>query len=606
MICMRKLFALTSLLALHLTALCQTGPVLSIVNNWGTAELSWTGTFNISALQTTTNLSTPITWTDLSGAQGPGYFTLPITNQQQYFRFTPILPIFQFAIFYNMNLEIAAASTLNIRGPVLSNAGFWSGSTSITFSSTVSATGMVTNSANDPFCPGYSGSGGSTYTLPGQPTSPAPPLTMYGLNTYNNLSTAKAFLNLPPTNYILGTSGAFTPNGQLYLANKADLYVTNYPQGTNFGGSGSIPLGSPMAVYYGDANNPSNNFLTWVTNNFYVVSNVNQGISQIFSTNYVPIPANAAYYASSFQSTNGFKFTNNITSLRYTNHSSPELGTNYVLYMGYSFLTNVVFYDWREGWHNGSGPAKTVYAVQLDLQAFNNWLTNTAPNGGSNYNNQCEKISGKGHPIDSVYIYNAVPLTSTALPAVRVTNGKGLPSQDFIYGFTLATPMPLYVWGDYNATNISGSSLSQNNVTYTYPAALIADSVTVLSDNWLDANSKSGHSNSSGGPSASQTTINAACIEGIVQSTNNPASDANGYSGGAENYFRLLENWSSINFWYNGSMVAMFPCQYATNCWQQTGGYYTVPSRKWAYNTNFLNWDNLPPLTPTVVNYVTP
>ncbi len=140
------------MLALHLTALCQTDPVLSITNNQGTAEISWTGTFNISSLQTTTNLSyPPTTWTELSAYSGPGYYTLPEANQQQFFRFTPILPIFQFAIFYNLNLEIAAASTLTIQGPVFSNAGLWSGSTSITFASTVSAAGPVTNSANDPF-----------------------------------------------------------------------------------------------------------------------------------------------------------------------------------------------------------------------------------------------------------------------------------------------------------------------------------------------------------------------------------------------------------------------------------------------------------------------
>ena len=43
------------------------------------------------------------------------------------------IPLFQFAIFYNMNLEIAAAQTLTIVGPVWSNAGIWSGSTTVTF-----------------------------------------------------------------------------------------------------------------------------------------------------------------------------------------------------------------------------------------------------------------------------------------------------------------------------------------------------------------------------------------------------------------------------------------------------------------------------------------
>ena len=42
----------------------------------------------------------------------------------------------------------------------------------------------------------------------------------------------------------------------------------------------------------------------------------------------------------------------------------------------------------------------------------------------------------------------------------------------------------------------------------------------------------------------------------------------------------------------------MFPSQYATNCWQQTGYYYTAPSRSWAFDTNFLIQADLPPLMP--------
>ncbi len=585
--------AIVLLLLFRLALVSQTGPVLSIVNNYGTAELTWTGTYNIVSLQTTTNLSpmfsnsnAPITWTELSASLEAGSFRLPANNPQQFFRLTPIIPIFQFAIFYNMDLEIAAAATLHIQGPVFSDGGLWSGSSSITFSSTASAAGMATNSANDPFCAGYSGSGKSTYSLPGQPTSGAPPLVMFNFDAITNPADAKAFLNLPPTNYMLGTSYAFSTNRPLYLDNEADLYLTNYPQGTNFGWSVQFPLGSPMALYYQDAANAPN-YLTWVTNDFYIVSN---SFSQsLFFTNYVPIPLNYSV---------NLRFTNGITAIRYTNTSGFLTGTNYVWYMGYSFLTNVLFYDWREGWHNGSGPPKKVCAVQLDLKAYNNWKTNTYRNGGNVYNNQC--LANKSHPLDSIYIYNAVPLTSTVLPAVRVMNGGGLS----YFGFTLATPMPLYVWGDYNATNSSGSSLSQNSATYTEPAALMADSITVLSDNWLDANSLSKHT---GGPTAGQTTINAACLMGIVPSnTNNLASNANGYSGGVENFFRLLENWSGVNLWYNGSIVAMFPSQYATNCWQQTGNYYTAANRKWAYDTNFFIWADLPPLTPYVINYVTP
>jgi hypothetical protein len=158
-----------------------------------------------------------------------------------------------------------------------------------------------------------------------------------------------------------------------------------------------------------------------------------------------------------------------------------------------------------------------------------------------------------------------------------------LPVHTLGKGFTVATPQPLYVWGDYNVSNTAGSSLSQNSTIYTWPAALMGDALTVLSDGWKDSvTTKS--------PSGSTTTINAACLAGIVQSTNS------NYSGGVENFFRLLESWQT--FWWNGAIVVMFPSQYATNCWQQTGNYYGAPTRNWAFDTNFMQQIKLPPLTP--------
>jgi hypothetical protein len=591
---MKKNFpiAIVSLLLLCLTASSQTSPVLAITNSSGKAVLSWTGGSASSLfLQTTTNLAAPAGWAEVMVGSGTGKANVPIQASSQFFRLAPITSVFQFAIFYNLNLEIAAASVLNIQGPVFSNAGLWAGSTTITFSSMVSAVGLVTNSVYDPFCIDYSGSGLPTYTMPGQPVSGAPDLSVF---TWNTNSNTEMFLNLPPSNYMLGTLASFTTNGQLYLANETDLYLTNFPDGTNW--NGAIPMGAPMALYYHDyAGYP--NYLTWVTNDFYIVSNTTT--HTLFRTNYVPIAvAGTRNYTNGFGFTNSFLFINGLTALQYTNRISSSLETNIVWYMGYSFLTNVLFYDWREGWHGGGGPAKMVYAVQLDLKAYNNWMTNTALDGGSVYNNRC--LADKTHPLDSIYIYNAVSLTPTVLPSVRVMNGGSMPLQDGSFGFTLATPMPLYVWGDYNATNIFGSSLSQNSVSYTAPAALMADAITVLSDSWADSSSLTIHT---GGPAASQTTINAACLSGIVPSnTKNAASDANGYSGGVENYFRLLENWSAATFWFNGSIVAMFPSAYATNCWQQTGNYYTAPTRHWSFDTNFFIPSGLPPLTPTIVN----
>ena len=177
-------------------------------------------------------------------------------------------------------------------------------------------------------------------------------------------------------------------------------------------------------------------------------------------------------------------------------------------------------------------------------------------------------------------------MTATTLPAVRLVNGGALPSQTAPYGFTVATAQPIYVWGNYNCTNNTGSSLAVNNTAHTWPAALMGDAINILSGAWND-----GVTNKK--PTASDTTVNAAMIGGIVPSTNSM------YSGGVENFLRTLESWgASGDLWYNGSIIVMFPSRYATNFWQQTGNYYDAPTRHWAFDTNFTAQGGLPPLTP--------
>ena len=270
-----------------------------------------------------------------------------------------------------------------------------------------------------------------------------------------------------------------------------------------------------------------------------------------------------------------------------------------ILYAGYSFVTNDIFYDWREGWKGGSGAngnkGKAVQAVQIDVAYFNAWLFGTNMSGGTNinggqaYNAQCSQPSHKSHPIDSIYVFNAVPLSSTTLPAVRVANGAMLPTQTAPKGFTVATAQPMYVWGNYNCQTPAGSAVGKNSTgAYTWPAALMADAITILSTNWDDSVTNKM-------PTPKTTTVNAAMLEGIVQSTSTI------YSGGVENFLRLLENWganSGTPLWYNGSIVVMFPSLYATNYQLATGNYYNAPKRNWAFDTNYTQQAGLPPLTP--------
>ena len=470
-------------------------------------------------------------------------------------------PVFQFAIFYNINLEIDPGAAMTIAGPVFCNQNIWAGSSVVTFASTVEAVGTVNTTTTDPFSDPsgrYSGTGSPTFTLAGQPVTGANTLI---LPTGTNAD-PKTILKLPPPDYALGTPAAYSTNGQVYLANAADLYISNSISGTN----SAAPTGTNTFVYYQDSTmTPS---LKLMTPDFYILK---RAAGTGIYTNYVT--------------------TNRLATV--------DCVTN-VQFAGYSFITNALFYDWREGWSTTAAKGKAVQAVQIDIAKFNAWLTNTvATNSGATFNAIC--VLHKAHLIDSMYVYTGVPLTTTTLPAVRVVNGIQLPSPGGSRsGFTLATQFPLYVLGDFNAKDTTGSALGLSGTTtatiHTYPAAIMADSITILSDNWND-------SITTRLPTPSSTTVNAAMLTGIVP-TNPNISD--NYSGGMENFLRLLENWGGT-LTYNGSMVAMFPSQYATNTWRQTGNYYSAPTRHWSFDFNFAKGISfMPPLTPVITSYTNP
>jgi hypothetical protein len=438
------------------------------------------------------------------------------------------IPLFQFAIFYNMNLEVQPGSGMNVGGPVFCNQSIWAASP-LTFSNSVTAAGTInSNNISDPFM------------TPGDKTGSGDPAFMGGIatnhsqlnlpiGTNNNPASVEAVLQLPPSTNALGTSGAYTTNGQIYFANQADLIITNTSGG-----------GTNISVYWQDPiHSPA---ITAVPYDYYIISN---------KTTHVP------------------SSTNTIAGL-----SSATYAT---LYWGFSFVTNVSLYDYRE--------SKTVQAIQINVTNLGVWAASAAANGGSTINSTIS--TDKGHNIDSIYVYNNVPLSGTTLPAVSITNGAQLPTSS---GLAVATPDPIYVMGNFNSQTSAGNDAGLNSTTFTYPGALYGDALTVLSSGWKDSYT-SGTALGSRTPGA--TTVNAATLEGIV-----PSSGAN-YSGGAENFLRLLEDWtSSIALTYNGSIVVMFPSQYATNIWN--GNAYGIPKRQWAFDLNFTHQGGLPAMTPRV------
>jgi hypothetical protein len=465
------------------------------------------------------------------------------------------IPLFQFAIFYNVNMEIAPGGGMQVTGPVFCNQSIWEATGTFTTNVTAVGTNDFTQSL-DPFADAYSKSPAATFLEPSQPSRSGNALTM-PIGTNNDPATVLAILGPAPAAYATGTSAAYTTNGQVYPVNEADLIISNAPYGTNFGLLTPTD-GTNLTITYQDGVNVP--YLITLPPNYYIVlqTNVSTGLVTTYTTNYV----SSTVYAQA-----------NIC----------------VQYAGYTFATNTAFWDYRE--------SKTVQAVEIDVSKLDYWLTNTTDsNNASYYDTLCQH--DKAHYIDGIYVYNNVPETGTTLPAVRMVNGQMLPYKDGVpAGLTVVTPFPLYVKGDYNVRQTASGPCDAglNKTVDTYPAALLADSVTILSSNWSDSYNASTLLTAR---NPVTTTINAGMLEGIVPS--NPAISGS-YSGGVENFMRLEENWSgSSPLWYNGAIVVLFYSQYATNSWQAPGAYYQVPTREWAFDTNFTQQVKIPPLTPEV------
>ena len=209
-------------------------------------------------------------------------------------------------------------------------------------------------------------------------------------------------------------------------------------------------------------------------------------------------------------------------------------------------ITNKTFYDMREG--------RTMNIVQVDVGLLRS--TGLAPANGVVY----------------------VATTGTPGAAVRLVNGSQLPSQ----GLTVVTENPLYIRGDYNTVA-------------KVPAAVLADAITVLSNNWAGNGSDTKGAMGTSSRPATATTVNAAFALGPSGESSLDAGN-----GQLENDIRFLEDWNGQNLTYRGSIVDLWHSQQATGSWRccGTGGtnYYSPPTRIWSYDTLFNT--NPPPGTP--------
>lgn len=196
--------------------------------------------------------------------------------------------------------------------------------------------------------------------------------------------------------------------------------------------------------------------------------------------------------------------------------------------------------------------------------------------------------------------------------AIALVNGSNLPTTVVAPrapggGLTIVTDHPAYIIGDYNTggtgdsvpVNVKDSSLSASPTVSGYtvrPAAVMADAVTILSRNWLTGNYNS--KASSTGRIPVNTTINAAILAGNV-----PSTSPGHYSGGAENFPRLLEHWSGVRLTFYGSMICLYVSRQANIPWNSVGTYYNAATRNWYFEPTFNNPNRLPPGTPNAISF---
>jgi hypothetical protein len=201
--------------------------------------------------------------------------------------------------------------------------------------------------------------------------------------------------------------------------------------------------------------------------------------------------------------------------------------------------------------------------------------------------------------INNNRIYPGRPVGSLAPNSpygFAVSDGADLPG-----AFTVATDRPIYVQGNYN--NFGGDTLRQS-------ASLVGDVITVLSNNCTDATTQLINCGITAGQRnvTAATTTNAAFLSFTDQSSGNIGGAWSGvvdYSGGLNNYMRMLENWAGRNYNYLGSFVSLgIPQEFSGDYLAGSLGgtsYYTVPTRNFGYDTNFNSFSLLPPLTPRVI-----
>jgi hypothetical protein len=159
-------------------------------------------------------------------------------------------------------------------------------------------------------------------------------------------------------------------------------------------------------------------------------------------------------------------------------------------------------------------------------------------------------------------------------------------------GLTIASENPVYVQGNWNATDSAFPNPHS-------ASAILADAVTLLSNSWNDRRSFTDPHNQ-GPRTATDTGYRFAVISGKGLSFPHVAGTFQdfGTDGGAHNFLRYLENWGGDLLSYRGSIVSFFTSRQGIGIYKCCQDVYSPPTRGYNFDVEFLTPALLPPHTP--------
>ncbi|MCG9893768.1 MAG: hypothetical protein MH252_22180 [Thermosynechococcaceae cyanobacterium MS004] len=524
-----------------------------------------------------------------------------------------LVPLFQFAAFYDKDLEILPSPTMTLSGPVHTNGDLYlvsdGGGSTLTLNGQTSVRRNLyrgrknNNSCGAGTVRAFNGSGTTIMNCGSSRVQ------ITNVSPWNN----QVRINVPAVT--VPPPEALDPIPTSNYWSKADLRIvlrlnsSNAPTGIEVRNvNGSVDTGRtsrlmnscsiPNTTLRDEGSSDANYEANDVSLNVNSTSDFQAGdivqIGNDFDSNVI----------SSISS-------NSITIRRQLGHSSYQSGT--IASAGSTVRKSVVstsdtMYNYREG--------KYIRMLNVDVRELLNcihahdlqdssktlndttegglvwYFTVDGPDSGRNV------YSAGNTPTDGnnygVRLYNAGILQASV---------SGAPE---IQGLTIVSDQAVYTAGEYNCGTWDAST---NTCSYKKPASILADSINVLSNSWqMDDRGTTSYSNNLPATSpnvsaqgASNTRINAAFLAGTDTTgrQEGTSGQADPYNGGLENYPRFHENWSGLTLRYRGSFVSLNRPRKVDGVWSSSR--YSPPIRAWDYDTDFNNAANLPPLSPRFV-----